>query len=182
MGRKKIEIKLVKDPNVRQVTFSKRRTGLFKKASELSILCGTEVAAVVFSPGNKPYSFAHPNVDAVAAEFLQQEPNSNEAHGSSSSNEANLDELNQQLLDLTNQSCEEAKKGKLYDEALKNQSNKTKLQDLQELHESAAELRCLIKERLNEMEAAEAMLVMKEQPVEFSENHVAKKKKRKTKA
>ncbi|PWA79225.1 AGAMOUS-like 23 [Artemisia annua] len=40
-----------------QVTFSKRRSGLFKKASELSILCGVEIAIVVFSPAKKAFSF-----------------------------------------------------------------------------------------------------------------------------
>lgn len=38
MGRQKIEIKKIENEEARQVTFSKRRTGLFKKASELSIL------------------------------------------------------------------------------------------------------------------------------------------------
>ncbi|XP_073148288.1 MADS-box transcription factor 6-like [Henckelia pumila] len=53
-----------------QVTFSKRRNGLFKKASELSIRCGAETALVVFSPGDKPYSFGHPSVETVATRFL----------------------------------------------------------------------------------------------------------------
>ncbi|KAH6789891.1 hypothetical protein C2S51_004897 [Perilla frutescens var. frutescens] len=53
-----------------QVTFSKRRAGIFKKASELNTLCGAESAFVVFSPGNKPHSFGHPNVETVANRFL----------------------------------------------------------------------------------------------------------------
>ncbi|KAK6916284.1 Transcription factor, MADS-box [Dillenia turbinata] len=36
-----------------QVTFSKCRSGLFKKASELCIMTGAEVEVVVFSPGKK---------------------------------------------------------------------------------------------------------------------------------
>nr|XP_027083800.1 agamous-like MADS-box protein AGL61 [Coffea arabica]XP_027083802.1 agamous-like MADS-box protein AGL61 [Coffea arabica] len=43
-GRKKIEIKMIDDLSNRQVTFSKRRAGLLKKASELCILTGAEVA------------------------------------------------------------------------------------------------------------------------------------------
>ncbi|KAL7236351.1 hypothetical protein ACSBR1_019601 [Camellia fascicularis] len=43
--------------------FSKRRSGLFKKASELSIPCGAEVGIIVFSPGKQAYSFGHPIVD-----------------------------------------------------------------------------------------------------------------------
>ncbi|KAH0464097.1 hypothetical protein IEQ34_006883 [Dendrobium chrysotoxum] len=69
-GRKKIEIKLIEKEENRQVCFSKRRQGLFKKASELSILCGAEVAAVVFSPAGKPYFFGNPSVDHVLRRFL----------------------------------------------------------------------------------------------------------------
>lgn len=69
-GRQKVEMtKIGNDTNL-QVTFSKRRAGLFKKASELSTLCGAESAVVVFSPGNKAHCFGHPNVDAVANRFL----------------------------------------------------------------------------------------------------------------
>ncbi|KAL0335325.1 UNVERIFIED_CONTAM: Agamous-like MADS-box protein [Sesamum radiatum] len=57
-----------------QVTFSKRRVGLFKKASELCTLTGSEAAVVVFSPGNKAHSFGHPDVHTVANKLLA--PNS----------------------------------------------------------------------------------------------------------
>lgn len=55
-----------------QVTFSKRRAGLFKKASEISTLCGAETAVVVFSPGHKAHSFGHPSVDTISNRFLNQ--------------------------------------------------------------------------------------------------------------
>ncbi|MCD7471601.1 hypothetical protein HAX54_012172 [Datura stramonium] len=42
-GRKKIEIAHMQNEKNLNVTFSKRRNGLFKKASEISILCGAEV-------------------------------------------------------------------------------------------------------------------------------------------
>ncbi|MCD7471602.1 hypothetical protein HAX54_012173 [Datura stramonium] len=42
------------------VTFSKRRNGLFKKASEISILCGAEVATVIY-PKNSVYSIGNPS-------------------------------------------------------------------------------------------------------------------------
>ncbi|KAF8404800.1 hypothetical protein HHK36_009689 [Tetracentron sinense] len=70
MGRQKIEIKKINKENTRQVTFSKRRTGLFKKASELCILCGAEIAIIVFSPAGKAFSFGHPSVDSVVDRFL----------------------------------------------------------------------------------------------------------------
>ncbi|KVH91156.1 Transcription factor, MADS-box, partial [Cynara cardunculus var. scolymus] len=41
-----------------QVTFSKRRNGLLKKAFELSVLCDAEIALIIFSPRSKLYEFA----------------------------------------------------------------------------------------------------------------------------
>lgn len=73
-GRQKITMAKIENETNLQVTFSKRRAGVFKKASELSTLCGAESAVVVFSPGNKPHSFGHPNVDAVANRFLNAVP------------------------------------------------------------------------------------------------------------
>jgi len=57
-----------------QVTFSKRRSGLFKKASELCTLCGAYVALIIFSPGEKVLSFGHPNVETVINRYLSQVP------------------------------------------------------------------------------------------------------------
>ncbi|KAM3219912.1 agam-like MADS-box protein AGL62 [Capsicum annuum] len=71
-GRKKVEIVKIKNESNMQVTFSKRRAGLFKKASELCTLCGAEIAIVVFSPSkaNKVYSFGHPSVELLVDRFL----------------------------------------------------------------------------------------------------------------
>ncbi|KAK3157010.1 hypothetical protein QOZ80_2AG0115010 [Eleusine coracana subsp. coracana] len=48
----------IENATSRQVTFSKRRNGLLKKAFELSVLCDAEVALIVFSPRGKVYEFA----------------------------------------------------------------------------------------------------------------------------
>ena len=69
-GRQKIEIKKLENKSNKQVTFSKRRSGLFKKACELSILCGAEVAALVFSPNGKLFCFGHPSVDATVRRYV----------------------------------------------------------------------------------------------------------------
>ncbi|CAJ2648108.1 unnamed protein product [Trifolium pratense] len=76
-GRKKIEMKRITNERNMQVTFSKRRSGLFKKASELSTLCGADVALVVFSPGEKAFSFGHPNADTVIDRYLSRLPSQN---------------------------------------------------------------------------------------------------------
>ncbi|GLJ48112.1 hypothetical protein SUGI_1015890 [Cryptomeria japonica] len=65
MGRQKIEIKRIENSDARQVCFSKRRMGLFKKASELCILCGAEIGIIVFSPAGKVFPFGHPSIDFV---------------------------------------------------------------------------------------------------------------------
>jgi len=58
MVRKKIPIKKIVDVTARQVTFSKRKSGLLKKARELSLLCDAEIALIVFSPAGKLFDYA----------------------------------------------------------------------------------------------------------------------------
>ncbi|KAH9689823.1 MADS-box domain-containing protein [Citrus sinensis] len=80
MGRVKVQIKRIENTTNRQVTFSKRRNGLVKKAYELSVLCDVDVALIMFSPsgrvslfsGNKslPYEFVRDD-DPVIALYLQ---------------------------------------------------------------------------------------------------------------
>ncbi|KAL9319196.1 hypothetical protein ACSQ67_015713 [Phaseolus vulgaris] len=63
MGRGKIEIKKIENLNSRQVTFSKRRNGLLKKARELSVLCDAEVAVIIFSSTGKLYEFSNTSME-----------------------------------------------------------------------------------------------------------------------
>ncbi|THU57009.1 hypothetical protein C4D60_Mb11t23230 [Musa balbisiana] len=49
---------------------SGRRAGLSKKVKELSLLCGAELALIVFSPACNPFSFDHPSVHSVIGCFL----------------------------------------------------------------------------------------------------------------
>lgn len=71
-GRQKIEIKEIKVENRRQVTFSKRRFGLFKKAAELSVLCGAQIGIITFSRCNRIYAFG--NVDTLIDKYLRKTP------------------------------------------------------------------------------------------------------------
>lgn len=112
-GRQKVAmVKMSNDSNL-QVTFSKRRSGLFKKASELCTLCGADIAIIVFSPGRKVFSFGHPCVEAVVERFLTRNPPQNsgtmqliEAHRN-----ASVRELNMQLTQVTSQLEVEKKRG-----------------------------------------------------------------------
>ncbi|KAL6994112.1 Agamous-like MADS-box protein ap1 [Sarracenia purpurea var. burkii] len=57
MGRGRVQLKRIENKVSRQVTFSKRRTGLLKKAHEISVLCDAEVALIVFSPKGKLFKY-----------------------------------------------------------------------------------------------------------------------------
>ncbi|KAJ7537505.1 hypothetical protein O6H91_11G008500 [Diphasiastrum complanatum] len=61
MGRVKLEIKKIENPTNRQVTYSKRRNGLIKKAYELSVLCDIDIALLMFSPSGKLSQYATNN-------------------------------------------------------------------------------------------------------------------------
>ena len=64
MGRGKIVIRRIDNPTSRQVTFSKRRNGLMKKAKELAILCDAEVGVMIFSSTGKLYDFSSTRSDS----------------------------------------------------------------------------------------------------------------------
>ncbi|KAL0400819.1 UNVERIFIED_CONTAM: MADS-box protein [Sesamum latifolium] len=58
MVRGKVQMKRIENASSRQVTFSKRRNGLLKKAYELSVLCDAEVALIIFSQKGRLYEFS----------------------------------------------------------------------------------------------------------------------------
>ncbi|WOK94934.1 hypothetical protein Cni_G03639 [Canna indica] len=70
MVRGKTEMRRIENAASRQVTFSKRRNGLVKKAYELSILCDVEVALIVFSARGKLYEFASSSVQKTIERYM----------------------------------------------------------------------------------------------------------------
>jgi hypothetical protein len=72
LGRQKIEIKKIENKSSLEVTFTKRRKGLFNKASELCILTGAEAAVIAFSPGKKAFAFGFPSVDTVIDRYISE--------------------------------------------------------------------------------------------------------------
>ncbi|XP_074564488.1 protein VERNALIZATION 1-like [Curcuma longa] len=58
MGRGRVQLKRIENKINRQVTFSKRRSGLLKKAHEISVLCDAEVAVIIFSAKGKLYEYS----------------------------------------------------------------------------------------------------------------------------
>ncbi|GMJ12888.1 AGAMOUS-like 21 [Hibiscus trionum] len=69
MGRGKIVIRRIDNLTSRQVTFSKRRSGLLKKARELSILCDAEVGLIIFSSTSKLYDYASTSMKSVVERY-----------------------------------------------------------------------------------------------------------------
>ena len=53
MGRRKIDIARIENERHRQVTYSKRKSGLIKKATELAILCDAQVGVIIFGANEK---------------------------------------------------------------------------------------------------------------------------------
>lgn len=52
-GRVKRQVVRIENDAKRQLTFSRRRNGLIKKAYELSVLCDIDVALIMFSPSGR---------------------------------------------------------------------------------------------------------------------------------
>ncbi|GMH00250.1 hypothetical protein Nepgr_002089 [Nepenthes gracilis] len=75
MAREKIKIKKIDNITARQVTFSKRRRGLFKKAEELSILCDAEVALIIFSSTGKLFEYSSSNMKNIISRYHIQSNN-----------------------------------------------------------------------------------------------------------
>ncbi|XP_042952158.1 agamous-like MADS-box protein AGL65 [Carya illinoinensis] len=76
MGRGKVQMKRIEDKTSRQVTFSKRKGGLMKKARELAVLCDVEVALMIFSPTGRPTlcQGEHKNFEEVIAKYAHITP------------------------------------------------------------------------------------------------------------
>ncbi|XVF64886.1 hypothetical protein PTKIN_Ptkin09bG0202900 [Pterospermum kingtungense] len=69
MAREKIKIRKIDNVTARQVTFSKRRRGLIKKAQELSVLCDAEVALIIFSATGKLFEFASSSMRDILGRY-----------------------------------------------------------------------------------------------------------------
>lgn len=164
MGRRKIEMEMVKDSNARQVTFSKRRNGLFKKANELATLCAAQVAIVVFSPGGKSFSFGNPSVDEVTHRYLHEDYTIQV----DPKQQAKVDKLNQELNEVHRELNQEKKRGKMLDKTLKESGaakaldiNNLNYDELMQLRAKLEELKRNVKGHVNEIEASSSLLMLK---------------------
>ncbi|KAL7157085.1 hypothetical protein ABFS83_02G054200 [Erythranthe nasuta] len=81
MVRQKIQIKKIDNLTARQVTFSKRRRGLFKKAQELSTLCDADIALIVFSATGKLFDYSSSSMMELIQRHNVQSEKSNKLIG-----------------------------------------------------------------------------------------------------
>ncbi|KAG4191233.1 hypothetical protein ERO13_A07G079100v2 [Gossypium hirsutum] len=73
MGRGRVQLRRIENNISRQVTFSKRRSGLLKKANEISVLCDADVALIVFSNKGKLFEFSSdPSMERILERYERQ--------------------------------------------------------------------------------------------------------------
>ncbi|KAK2437644.1 agamous MADS-box protein AGL29 [Trifolium repens] len=157
MGRRKVKMEYVKDKDARHVTFSKRKNGLFKKASELSTLCNARVSVFGFTPGGKPFAFGSPSFQVVNDEYLHEVQGESSNQNVENNENENLNILNEQLKDVTKE---------LKEVKTKNDKNgkvpNTSLDDL--TLEELQQVKTKLKEFHGDIEAASSMLILAKEP------------------
>ncbi|XP_047309715.1 agamous-like MADS-box protein AGL62 [Impatiens glandulifera] len=106
----------------RQVTFSKRRSGLYKKVSELSIVCAIDFIVMILSASGKLFSFASPNMEFIAMKLLDNkkfESNMVTNFPMEASFRVNLARLTSQLVEVMNLLNKEKEREKQIDKMVR---------------------------------------------------------------
>nr|NP_001266966.1 MADS-box protein SOC1-like [Fragaria vesca]ACR24128.1 suppressor of overexpression of CO1 [Fragaria vesca] len=102
MVRGKTQVRRIENATSRQVTFSKRRSGLLKKAFELSILCDAEVALIIFSPRGKLYEFASSSMQETIERY-EKHTRDNQANNKVAISEQNVQQLKHEATSMMKQ-------------------------------------------------------------------------------
>ncbi|XP_057868764.2 MADS-box transcription factor 23 [Cryptomeria japonica] len=71
MGRERVVLKRIEKATARHVTFSKRRSGLMKKAQELSVLCDADVGLIVFSATGKLFEYSNAGMKMILKKYSE---------------------------------------------------------------------------------------------------------------
>ncbi|EEF51468.1 MADS-box protein AGL42 isoform X2 [Ricinus communis] len=162
MVRGKIQMRRIENATSRQVTFSKRRNGLLKKAYELSVLCDAEVAVIIFSQKGRLSEFAS-NEMQKTIERYRKHAKEVQAAGSVAK-EQHVQELTEESAALVKKIEElEISQRKLLGQGLSSCS----IEELQEIHSqlerSLSNIRSrkvqLFKEQMEQLKAKERLLL-----------------------
>lgn len=73
MGRRKFDIGLIQNERCRQVTFSKRKLGVIRKATELSVLCNSDVAVIIFGGKNKLSIYSSRPINTLVSRYFENQ-------------------------------------------------------------------------------------------------------------
>ncbi|AES80026.2 putative transcription factor MADS-MIKC family [Medicago truncatula] len=144
MVRGKTQMKRIENATSRQVTFSKRRNGLLKKAFELSVLCDAEVALIIFSPRGKLYEFSSSCMQDTIERYRR---NTRSAQPMQRSDEQNMQNLKHETASLMKKiELLEASKRKLMGEGLGSCS----LDELQQIEQQLEKSVSVVRARKNQ--------------------------------
>lgn len=155
-------MKRIENDSSRQVTFSKRRNGLLKKAFELSVLCDAEVALIIFSLTGKLYEFAS---SSTTKSIERYQRHMKELQGVRSQvSEENMMHFKEEAAELENKiKSLEAYNRKLLGEGLEGCSMEELQQLENQLDKSLSSIRArkngLFKEQIKKLHEAEKILL-----------------------
>ncbi|WVY93226.1 hypothetical protein V8G54_032314 [Vigna mungo] len=65
MARKKVDLTFITKTSKRKATFKKRKNGLIKKIGEISILCGIQACAIIYTPDEPEQPEVWPSEEGV---------------------------------------------------------------------------------------------------------------------
>ncbi|MED6183081.1 MADS-box protein soc1 [Stylosanthes scabra] len=161
MVRGKTQMRRIENATSRQVTFSKRRNGLLKKAFELSVLCDAEVALIIFSPRGKLYEFASSSMQETIERYRRHTRTTQSAPRS---DEQNMQHLKQETASLMKKiEILEASKRKLLGEGLGSCTLEELQQIEQQLEKSVTTVRAkktqVYKEQIDQLKEKEKALI-----------------------
>ncbi|KAL5565438.1 hypothetical protein UlMin_028602 [Ulmus minor] len=160
MVRGKTQMRRIDNPTSLQVTFSKRRSGLLKKAFELSVLCDAEVALIIFSPRGKLNEFSSGSMQSAIERYrmhTKDSPNDNKTV------EQNMQLRNEAACMMKKIEAIEVAKRKLLGEGLGSCSIKDLQQVEQQLERSVSKVRArkaeVFKQQIEHFKEKEKSLV-----------------------
>lgn len=163
MARGKVQLKRIENATSRQVTFSKRKNGLLKKAYELSILCDAEVAVIMFSQKGTLFKFA--SIDQIQKTIDRYRKNAKQLHTNRIDVEQSKEQLRQESANMAKKiEIIEILQRKLLGQDLDSCSPE-ELHDIDnQLEISLSNIRArktqLFKEQIEQLQAKERLLLM----------------------
>ncbi|KAL9373132.1 hypothetical protein Peur_035376 [Populus x canadensis] len=163
MARGKVQLKRIENATSRQVTFSKRKNGLLKKAYELSILCDAEVAVIIFSQKGTLFKFA--SIDQIQKTIERYRKNAKQLHTNRIDVEQSKEQLRQESANMAKKiEMIEILQRKLLGQDLDSCSPE-ELHDIgNQLEISLSNIRArktqLFKEQIEQLQAKERLLLM----------------------